>query len=382
MGRDDDDVLVIRATSRQLNPTLDEADIARRIANDPAAARAEWLAEWRDDINGWLPLETIEAAVDRGVSVRPPLANRRMHYAAAIDPSGGAKDSFTAAVAHVEDGVAILDCVVEIKPPFNPTSATARIAGVLKSYGLSSAVGDRYAAEWVVEAFKQNGIRYQHSERDRSRIYLDAMPLLTSGRARLLDNPRLVTQFAGLERRTSAMARLVDRDGGHDDLCNSAALALVLAVTKRKPMIITDEVLRATRRQAMGQQPASLLLRREKRKCVTARNQPANSSGFGRAGRRIFGASRGPLINSAGGVSDPDLQGIVAWARQNLSDEERAVLTRALGGARAQDEPDHTVNRRADLEATRDRLRSQGPRQPEVSTQARQSREWTPSRRS
>ena len=70
--------------------------------------------------------------------------------------------------------------------------------------------------------------------------------------------------------------------------------------------------------------------------------------------------------DSAGGVSDPDLQGIVAWARQNLSDEERAVLTRALGGARAQDEPDHTVNRRADLEATRDRLRSQGPRQPGV----------------
>ncbi|MBG0795857.1 hypothetical protein IYY11_21080 [Methylocystis sp. H62] len=72
-----------------------------------------------------------------------------------------------------------------------------------------------------------------HSERDRSQIYLDAMPLFTSGRVRLLDSQRLITQFAQLERRTSSLGRdRVDHPAaGHDDLCNAAALALI---TKRK----------------------------------------------------------------------------------------------------------------------------------------------------
>jgi hypothetical protein len=83
----------------------------------------------------------------------------------------------------------------------------------------------------VVEAFAKCGITYEHSERDRSAIYLDALPLFTSGRARLLDNRRLVTQFASLERRTSPIGkdRVDHGPGGGDDLCNSAAGALVAA---------------------------------------------------------------------------------------------------------------------------------------------------------
>jgi hypothetical protein len=63
------------------------------------------------------------------------------------------------------------------------------------------------AANWVVEAFAKTGIRYLQSERDRSAIYLDALPLFTSGRARLIDNARLVAQFAALERRTFSTGR-------------------------------------------------------------------------------------------------------------------------------------------------------------------------------
>jgi hypothetical protein len=64
-------------------------------------------------------------------------------------------------------------------------------------------------------------------------LYLDALPLFTAGRVRLLDNKRLVTQFASLERRTSAVGKdRVDHGvGGSDDCCNSAAGALVLAAS-------------------------------------------------------------------------------------------------------------------------------------------------------
>jgi hypothetical protein len=225
----DGDILFVKAPTRVLNPTIDQAIIDRDMADDPAKASAEWMGEFRDDIGGWLSLEVIENAVDRGVTVRPP--HKMWNYRAFVDPSGGRVDSFTAAIAHEDVGEATLDCLVEIKPPFNPTDAVGQVAAVLREYGLSEVTGDRYAAEWVVSAFASHGINYRASERDRSAIYSDCLPLFTSGRARILDNQKLISQFASLERKTSTMGRdRIDHGpGGHDDLCNSAAGALVAA---------------------------------------------------------------------------------------------------------------------------------------------------------
>jgi hypothetical protein len=232
------DVLVIRAPSKLLNPTLDQAIIDQALADDPFGARSEWLAEFRSDISGFLDLEVVESSVDRGVTVRPPRKDANIVYRSGCDPSGGSRDSFTCAISHQEGGFAVLDCIVEVKAPFNPTSATEQIASTLKSYGITETVGDKYAAQWVVDAFAKCGIKYRHSDRDRSAIYADALPLFTSGKARLLDNARLVNQFASLERKTSSLGRdKIDHGpGGHDDLCNSAALALVLAAVVKPEM--------------------------------------------------------------------------------------------------------------------------------------------------
>jgi hypothetical protein len=236
-GQQDDDVLVIRAPTRLFNPTIPQEVVDQALAEDPAAARAEWLAEFRDDIAGWLSSEVIETAVDQGVTVRPPTP--LFEYTAFVDPSGGARDSFACAISHEDDGLAVLDCLIEIKPPFNPQAATEQIAATLKTYGVTQVVGDRYAAQWTVAAFATCGIGYRHSERDRSAIYADALPLFTAGRTRLLDNKRLVGQFASLERKTSPIGkdRIDHGPGGHDDLCNAAAGALV-NTTKRQPKLL------------------------------------------------------------------------------------------------------------------------------------------------
>jgi hypothetical protein len=229
-GRDGD-VLVIKAPTATLNPSMDASIIAAALEDDPVAARADWLAEFRDDLSGFADVAVIEASVDRGVTLRPPRPG--VSYVSFCDPSGGARDSFAMAVAHNEGGTAVLDNLVEVRAPFNPSVATQQIAGTLKAYNLSNTTGDKYAAAWVVDAFSKLGIRYEHSERDRSALYLDCLPLFTSGRARLLDNRRMVTQFAGLERRTSPIGkdRVDHGPGGHDDLCNAAAGALVLAAS-------------------------------------------------------------------------------------------------------------------------------------------------------
>lgn len=140
----------------------------------------------------------------------------------------------------------MLDLLFERKAPFNPSEVTEEIAALLKSYRCTQVTGDKYAAQWVVEAFAKTGIKYAQSVADRSAIYLDCLPLFTSGRARLIDNARLVAQFAALERRTFSTGKdRVDHGrAGHDDACNAAAGALVLAASRKAPMVVSDEMLR------------------------------------------------------------------------------------------------------------------------------------------
>jgi hypothetical protein len=69
------DVLVIKAPTRVLNPTIPQEVVDRALEEDPAAAQAEWMAEFRSDISGYLDLEVIEAAVDSDVTVRPPVGH-------------------------------------------------------------------------------------------------------------------------------------------------------------------------------------------------------------------------------------------------------------------------------------------------------------------
>jgi hypothetical protein len=119
-------------------------------------------------------------------------------------------------------------CLVEVRAPFNPTSAVETMAATLKEYGLFSTVGDRYAAGWIPDAFSKVGVKYEYSERDRSQCYLDVLPLFMAGRVKLIDNAKMVAQFVSLERRSTLVGRdKVDHGpSGHDDLCNAASLAL------------------------------------------------------------------------------------------------------------------------------------------------------------
>jgi hypothetical protein len=135
-GQNDDDILVIQAPTRVLNPTIPQSFIDQALADDPIGARAEFLAEFRPDISGYVDLEVVESAVDRGVTVRPP--RKGVTYHAGLDPSGGVKDSFVAAISHDEQGVAVLDALLEIRAPFDPVVATEQVTGLLKSYGLRS----------------------------------------------------------------------------------------------------------------------------------------------------------------------------------------------------------------------------------------------------
>jgi len=219
------------------------SDLRRTSSDDPERYGAEYLSKWRDDLSTWLSRELLDAAVDRGVFVRAPASD--INYIAGCDASGGRNDSFTAAISHREsDGKIVLDALYERRSPFNPSEVVAEIVALMRQYRCTKIVGDKYGAQWTVEAFARAGARYEPSELDRSAIYMNTLPIFTSGRARLLDNQKMVSQFAALERRTFSTGReRVDPGPGHDDLCNSVAIALSLADNKRGPIEIPDEVL-------------------------------------------------------------------------------------------------------------------------------------------
>jgi hypothetical protein len=163
-----------------------------------------------------------------------------------VDPSGGSADSMTLAVAHRDkDGRAILDAVRERRPPFSPAAVVDEFAGLLKSYRVGSVTGDHWGGEFVREPFRSHGIRYEVSEEPKSNLYRDLLPVLNSGKAELLDSPRLINQLTALERRTSRGGRdSIDHPpGGHDDLCNCVAGAIVLAGSRAGPLVIPPAAL-------------------------------------------------------------------------------------------------------------------------------------------
>lgn len=63
-GKDDSDVLFWKASSLEMNPTLDERIIASAYERDPAIAAAEWGGDFRSDCERLFTEEMLESATD------------------------------------------------------------------------------------------------------------------------------------------------------------------------------------------------------------------------------------------------------------------------------------------------------------------------------
>lgn len=261
-GRDDAPILVWQAATWVMNPSVPQSFIDEAFERDPASASAEYGANFRTDVAAFVSREVVEAATPPGVRERSPLS--KISYSAFVDPSGGASDSMTLAVAHREaasifrDGKRIfdedgkpvkadrsrvvLDAVRERKAPFSPESVVKEFADLLKSYGLSTVTGDRYAGEWPKEAFARHGIKYLPAEKSKSELYVDMLPKLNSGEVELLDIPALTNQLINLERRTSRGGRdsIDHAPGAHDDVANAVAGVIVLSKGGEKRRVEFD----------------------------------------------------------------------------------------------------------------------------------------------
>jgi hypothetical protein len=236
-GKEDAPTLIWQAPTKIMNPTVAQSVIDAAYEDDPARAGAEFGAEFRTDVETFVAREAIEACVIDGRFELPPMAG--VSYAAFCDPSGGSSDSMTLAISHLENNVAILDVIREVKPPFSPESVVADFCTLLKTYRINTVIGDRYAGLWPRERFAVHGITYDAAAKPKSDIYRDFLPAVNGRRVELLDHPKMVAQLCSLERRTWRGGRdSVDHPPNqHDDLVNCVAGALtnLIAVEPVQP---------------------------------------------------------------------------------------------------------------------------------------------------
>jgi hypothetical protein len=220
-------ILVARGTTTDFNPTFPRAVIDRALERDAAMNAAEYLVEWRSDLEAFVSREVVKSCVDAGVYERLPVDHTR--YFGFCDPAGGSgQDSMTLAIAHrqkQDSNVIVLDCLREVRPPFDPILVVGEFVQLCQSYRVGRLYGDRFAGEWCRLPFREQGIGYEISAQSKTDLYINSLPLLNAGRVRLLDHQRLIGQLISLERTTT---RGTGRDvvdhprGGHDDLSNAA----------------------------------------------------------------------------------------------------------------------------------------------------------------
>ena len=273
-GKSDAPVLVWQAPSRAMNPTVSQLTVMRARLRDAASARSEWDAEFRNDLESLFSAELIEGLMVPGRHELPPMAGT--DYVAFTDPSGGQADSFTLAIAHKDSrsGKAVLDAIRETVPPFSPESVVTEYAELLRTYRINEVRGDRYAAEWCAEQFRKRGVNYRSSELSRSELYLSFLPMAMSGQMELVTHTKLLKQLTALERRTRTGGRdSVDHaPGGHDDVSNAVAGALVEALPRELHLGYVELVMeamkstaRSWREHLFGSGPVLGLFHRQKR---------------------------------------------------------------------------------------------------------------------
>ena len=215
-----------------MNPTIPQELIDDAYERDSVSAVAEDGGKFRTDVDSPISEEAVEAVTMSGRKEIPYVGGAR--YWAFTDPSGGSQDSFTLAIAHNEDGVPVHDLSREVKPPFSPDSVTKEFCDILKGYKISRVYGDRYGGEWPRERFRKHGIDYQVAPKTKTDIYSGVIPMINAATVQLLDIKKLGVQLCGLERRHARGGKdSIDHGpGGHDDVANAVAGALVYASPK------------------------------------------------------------------------------------------------------------------------------------------------------
>jgi hypothetical protein len=224
-GKDGDPILVWQAATRDMNSSVPQSFIDAHMADDPARAQAEYLAQFRTDVEGFVSPAIVEACVGDFHEMSPMAG---FVYSGFVDPSGGSDAAMTLAIGHkttTAEKQIVIDVIREVRPPFDPVAVVDNFAALLKTYRISKVLGDHYGGEFVKDPFRKQGINYEVCKTPKSDLFRDLLPLLNSRQITLPQHNRLIAQIVGLERRVSRAGKdsIAHAPQGQDDLVNAVA---------------------------------------------------------------------------------------------------------------------------------------------------------------
>lgn len=250
-------VLIWQAPSWVMNKNLSEAELREEEleALGVAEFNAEYGARFREDIEGYLPLQIIERAIIKGQTIVP--ARREFFYHAFCDSSEGLHhggDSMTYAVAHMEARKVVLDAILESISPFDPGVVIQEIAELSRQYRIRKITQDRHAIAWIANDFRPYGIEVEISDKTKSQIYEHFGVVMNKNLVELLDNRRLKDQIINLQKylRPGGMVKIDHVSGAHDDVINAVAGAVTLAVLAEDERPLPISLYRAINRPDKG----------------------------------------------------------------------------------------------------------------------------------
>lgn len=269
-GVDEDPILIWQADTEAMHDTPQiRVFVAEQYARDPVSARAEYGAQFRTDIEAFVPIEVVRACTAPGITVRLPRPG--VQYFAHVDPSGGTSDSMTLGIGHWDPSEerAVQDYLGEWQPKatedvkaavLKPSDVVTDMVDVLRRYGIRSVQGDYYGGEWPGDLFRKGvhaplcarrrndflacdcddvwKVGYEVSPDPKSDIYREFLPLLNGQHVLMLDLPKMHRQFTDLDRKVARGGHdSIDHSPGqHDDLANVTAGVLRRA-SKLKPKV-------------------------------------------------------------------------------------------------------------------------------------------------
>lgn len=217
-GKANDHVLVFQGSTELFNPSFSKKKLDAARRRDAVAYETEFLAHFRTDLSGMYDPLVIDKAMDmdRPMELEPRAG---LDYAAFVDVAGGGgKDSYAAAIGHLEDSRIVIDVVRSRAPKFNPETVTFEYSSLLKKYRIGTVRGDKFSGDFALHAFAKNDITYERAEKPKSALYLEAEGSFNTSAVNIPNRPVLIEQLKSLVRKVHAGGRdSVDTDSGQPE---------------------------------------------------------------------------------------------------------------------------------------------------------------------
>jgi hypothetical protein len=151
--------LVWQIPSAEMNPTIQERSLERARKRDKSKFRREFLAEFTDDVAGWIVPDVLEACIVRNRTELPHIEND--NYIVAVDPAFKHNDFALAVLHKTPDGPVVVDRVEHWartkQAPLGYEWVCEQIAWIANEYGIREVTGDQYCAAVIKQYFDKLG---------------------------------------------------------------------------------------------------------------------------------------------------------------------------------------------------------------------------------